>query len=119
MANPTFPTTLPQYVLESGYSETLEPQTVESQMDTGPAKVRRRFTKSIQKFSVQMLLTPAQTDTFLAFWQTTCLGGSIPFDWVHPRTRTALTMRFRNPPPTISTTGGGTANAVSFTLEAL
>ena len=47
MANPTWPASLPQYVQEGGYQETLQDQTVESNMETGPAKIRRRFTKSI------------------------------------------------------------------------
>ena len=116
---PTFPTSLPQFVMENGFSERIQDQTIESTMDTGPAKIRRRFTKSLRTFSVQMMMTPAQTATFESFWQTDCRGGSLSFDWVHPRTRVAATLRFRNPAPTISTTGSGAANIVSFTLELL
>ena len=114
---PTFPATLPQFVLENGYNETIQDQTVESEMDTGPAKIRRRFTKSLRRFSVQMMLTPAQTTTFETFWQNDCKGGSVSFDWVHPRTRAAAVMRFRNPAPQIQTMGSGAANVVSFNLE--
>lgn len=117
MPTPTFPATLPQYVQEGGFSEQIQDQTIESQMDTGPAKIRRRFTKSLRQFSLQMMLTPAQTDTFEAFWQDDCKGGSLPFVWVHPRTRVPSTMRFRLPAPQISTQGGGAANIVSFTVE--
>lgn len=116
MANPTWPASLPQYVQEGGYQETLQDQTVESNMETGPAKIRRRFTKSIRKFQISMLMTPAQATAFEAFWQDTVKGGSIPFDWVHPRTRAAATLRFRNPAPQFSTVGGTNVN-VSFNLE--
>lgn len=116
MANPTWPASLPQYVQEGGYQEQLQDQTVESQMDTGPAKIRRRFTKSIRKFQITLLMTAAQADAFETFWQDTCLGGSIPFNWVNPRTRVPATLRFRNPAPQFSTVGG--ANVLTqFNVE--
>lgn len=117
MPNPTYPNTLPQFVMEGGYSETIQDQTIESQMDTGPAKIRRRFTKSLRRFNIQLMMTPAQTATFESFWQNDCKGGSLPFDWVHPRTRAAATLRFRNPAPSIQTSGSGAANVVAFSLE--
>jgi len=103
--------------MEGAFSERIQDQTIESQMDTGPAKIRRRFTKSLRTFSIQLMMTPAQTTTFESFWQNDCKGGSIPFDWVHPRTRAAATLRFRNPAPTIQSTGSGAANVVGFSLE--
>jgi hypothetical protein len=117
MPNPTWPTTLPQYVQEGAYSETIQDQTIESQMDSGPAKIRRRFTKSIRKFSISLMMTSAQVDTFETFWQSTVKGGSLPFDWVHPRTRASATLRFRNPAPNYTVNGGGAAIIVGFTLE--
>ena len=117
MANPTWPGTLPQYVQEGAYNESIQDQTVESPMDTGPAKIRRRFTKSLRKFSISLMMTSAQVDTFETFWQTTVKGGSIPFDWVHPRTRAAATLRFRNPAPSYNVNGGGAAIIANFTVE--
>lgn len=114
---PTWPVTLPQFVQESGYREEIQDQTIESAMDTGPAKIRRRFTKSIRRFTISMQMTAAQVTTFESFWQTDCKGGSISFDWVHPRTRQAATLRFRNPAPAIQTVGAGASSVVQFTLE--
>lgn len=114
---PAWPVTLPQFVQESGYREEIQDQTIESQMDTGPAKIRRRFTRSLRKFTISMQMTAAQVTAFESFWQTDCLGGSISFDWVHPRTRAAAVMRFRNPAPTIQTIGAGASSVVQFTLE--
>lgn len=116
MANPTWPNTLPAYVVESGYQERFQDQNAESQMDTGPAKVRRRFTKAIRFIGVSMNMTTEQAAAFDTFWETTCKGGSIPFDWVHPRTRAATTFRFRNPAPTY-TPFGGINVTVNFTIE--
>lgn len=118
MPNASWPNTLPAYVQEGGYQERFQDQTIESQMDTGPAKVRRRFTKPIRFLSFQMLMTQAQVTDFETFWATTVKGGSLPFDWVHPRTRAATTFRFRNPAPSYATVGGINA-MVSFTLEVL
>lgn len=115
----SWPGTLPQYVLEGGYQETLEDQTVESQMDTGPAKVRRRFTNSVRQFKVTIQCDEAQAADFEVFYNTTCAGGSLPFDWVHPRTRVARTFRFKKPPPQVSVMGGGTIVRYSFALETM
>lgn len=112
-----WPGTLPQYVLEAGYQETLEDQTVESQMDTGPAKVRRRFTNSVRRFQVTIQCDEVQAADFEAFYLTTLAGGSLPFEWVHPRTRAIRTFRFKKPPPQVTVVGGGTAIRYTFALE--
>lgn len=117
MANPTWPTTLPSFVQEGGYTEALQDQTVESNVDAGPAKIRRRFTKSLRKFGITLQMLPAQVTIFETFWQNTVKGGSLPFDWVHPRTRVAATLRFRTPAPSYTTGGGGAYVIVSFALE--
>jgi hypothetical protein len=114
---PTWPATLPQFVLEGGYQETLEDLTVESQMDTGPAKVRRRFTTSVRKFQISIMCDEAQAAIFETFYTTTCGGGALSFDWVHPRTRVARTFRFKKPPPTVTVSGGGANVRYSFALE--
>lgn len=118
MPNATWPSTLPAFVQEGGFQERFQDQTVESQMDTGPAKIRRRFTKPIRFVGINLLMTASQASDFETFWQTTLKGGSLPFEWVHPRTRVATTFRFRSPAPTFSTTGG--INVVAqFTLEVI
>lgn len=102
---PSWPVSLPAYVLEAGYSETLEDQTLETSMDTGPVKVRRRFTTGIRPFRFTIQMTAAQAATFETFYLTTLQGGSLSFDWVHPRTRVAKVFRFRKPPPQITSRG--------------
>lgn len=115
---PSWPNTLPQFALESGYQEDTQDQTIETQMEAGPAKIRRRFTKEIRTYEIQMMMTQAQAAAFDTFWQTDCLGGSISFDWVNPRTRAATTFRFRLPAPR-RTVFGGSNVLVSFKLERL
>lgn len=116
---PAWPGTLPAYVQENGFTEIPMPVSIESEMDIGPAKIRRRFTKAPKRFQCQMMMTGAQVTTFETFWETTLLGGVLPFDWVHPRTRVAQTnnVRFRNPRYQIGTMGGGGTCVVSFIIE--
>lgn len=116
---PTWPTTLPQYVLEQGYSENVPDQTVESQVDTGPAKVRRRFTVNYRPVKATIRCEPSQVSTFETFYYTTLKGGVLSFDWVHPRTRVACVMRFRKPVPSIRPIGSGEAVDISMSLEIL
>lgn len=103
---PTWPTTLPDYVLENGYQEQFPKNTVETEMETGAPKVRRRFTKVFRKFQCTMMMTTDQASVFEVFYFNTCAGGSASFDWVHPRKRTAMTLRFTQPPPTFQPYGG-------------
>ncbi len=116
MADVTWPVSLPQFVQESGYSESLEDQTVETGMSSGPVKIRRRFTASFRPIQCTIMCTAAQAATFETFYVTTLRGGSLPFDWVNPRTQTAATFRFRKPVPQYSVFGG-TNVMISMRLE--
>lgn len=102
----TWPPSLPEYVLEQGYGEALEDQTVESTVEAGIAKVRRRFTAPVRRFAVVMQFDTSQAITFENFYLNTLQAGSLPFDWRHPRTGAALRFRFRKPVPQYSVIGG-------------
>lgn len=106
MANPVWPPTLPTYVLEQGYEENLPDNNLESQVDSGVPKIRPRYTALMQMFKYTVLMDADQSDTFEAFFNTTLATGSLPFDWVHPRTRVACTFQFRKPVPKATTQGG-------------
>jgi hypothetical protein len=110
-----WPATLPQYVLESGYQEQFPKNAVETEMESGPTKVRRRFTQVFRKFTVSMIMDEAQAAIFETFYFTTCASGTIAFDWVHPRTRAPMSLRFTGSPPSFSPFGGNYVR-VSFTL---
>lgn len=112
---PTWPGTLPQYVQSNGYSESLPDQTIESEVDAGPPKTRRRFTKAFRPMQFTIHCTGAQVTAFETFYLTDCRGGSIDFDWKNPRTQAAATFRWRNPPPAYREIGGGNW-AISFNV---
>jgi hypothetical protein len=116
MANAVWPATLPNYVLIDGYSEKLPAQKIESPMEAGRPKVRRRFSTNWRQFTVFIKMTADQGIIFESFYQNTLQGGSLPFDWVHPRKRTAATFRFRMPDPEI-TVDGGTNVIASCAME--
>jgi len=98
---PTWPATLPALVVQSGYSESLPDQAIETPTDAGPGKIRRRQTGTQRPLKCSIECTPAQVATFETFWLTTLAGGTLEFTWVHPRTQAAATLRFRKPAPTL------------------
>lgn len=112
---PAWPNTLPQYVQSAGYSEGLPQQTIESQVDAGPPKVRRRFTNAFRPLQMTIFCTTAQAGAFEDFYLDDCKGGSVDFTWKNPRTQAAATFRWRNPPPQYREIGAGNW-AVSFTV---
>lgn len=95
---PTWPAGLPAHTEIEGYQETPPTLALRSAMDAGPAKVRRRFSAGPTAWRGTMLLTQAQAETLLAFWRETLAGGALAFEWAHPRTGAAATMRFTAPP---------------------
>lgn len=113
----TWPASLPEYVLENGFSETMPEQAIESQTDGGPAKIRRRFTTNFRPLKFTIRVEPELVETFETFYFETLEGGTLPFSWVHPRTRAACNMRFRRPAPTIRPIGTGEAVDISMSVE--
>lgn len=98
MANAAWPASLPPNFLQTDYRERFADVLLRTKMDTGPDKVRRRFTAGVQSLSGSMLMTGAQLATLESFFATTLQGGALPFDWVHPRSQSAITCRFVEPP---------------------
>lgn len=92
-ASITWPSTLP-LPLQSGSSETPPKNAIRTEMDAGPAKVRRRYTAAARAFSLRYHMTAAQIGTFDTFYVTTSQGQSLAFTWNHPRTNDACEGRF-------------------------
>lgn len=93
-----WPSTLPKALRLSGLSNSLPNQTIRSQMDIGPAKVRRRTTAAIEPISGSIVLTEAQTETLDLFFLSTLKGGALSFNWTHPRKLVTVEMRMVSPP---------------------
>jgi hypothetical protein len=98
MANDVWPSTLPQKPLVDGYGEDFPENTIRTEMEVGPAKLRRRSTAAPKKITISFLMTQIQVATFETFFNTTLSSGSLPFDWAHPRTGVTESFRFMKPP---------------------
>lgn len=116
---PSWPTTLPDYLMKDALSETLPANTIRSSMEVGPAKVRRRATSAVRLISGKIKLTAAQAADLDTFYSATTQCGSIQFDWKHPRTRAAVNMRFVGPPVIVPYGAEGNRWAASLQLEVL
>jgi hypothetical protein len=112
-----WPSSLPQRVLAAGYGESVDPVLLRSTVDVGPAKLRPAYTAEVKKFQAALNLSAAQVDTLETFWTSALVFGSAPFDWLHPRTGAAASLRFRAR-PTYSALGGGYQRA-ALMLELL
>jgi len=117
MAIPAWPGALPQELLVNGYSQSFPDITIKSNVDAGPAKVRRRFTAGVEPISGTIIMTAAQLATFQTFFNTTLLGGSLRFSWTKPPAHSvACEMRFTEVP---SWTKVEDEYEVSLSLEVL
>ena len=93
-----WPGTLPAAPLIDGMQETLPDTVLRTDMDQGPAKLRRRTTAGIRILTVSYLLTHTQSDALESFYLDTLAGGALSFAYPHPRSRETVTCRFRKTP---------------------
>lgn len=89
-----WPSTLPQIPSASGYRESPGEQSIRSNVDVGPPKLRRRTTAAFDRISCQFDLNKTQADDLDTFYETTLQGGSDQWDWTHPRKLTTRQFRF-------------------------
>ena len=93
----TWPVTLPQR-LSADTSVVDDESRAITDMDSGPASVRNRFTAITQSVKGSMVLSGSQLATFLTFFRTTIRHGSLSFNWIHPFTEEVVEMRFKKKP---------------------
>jgi len=74
-----WPVTLPNKVLAEGYVISPGSQVIRSDMEVGPAKVRRQTKRRNDKVPLLLAFTPAQLTIFRAFFDdsTTGLAGGV------------------------------------------
>ena len=78
-----WPSTLPQRFLAADYSDTLPDNVIKTQMDSGPPKRRRKTTANIRIISGSMIMTTAQWNSLVTFFQDT-LNETLPFNLPEP-----------------------------------
>lgn len=84
------------------YTETWGENRLISQMDVGPAKIRRRTSAAPWQVSGELFLTIAELAVLQEFYENILLHGSLLFHWVYTPLNGLATrdlyLRFRTPP---------------------
>lgn len=94
----SWPSSLPEDLLIDGYSETLPDTTIRSNMEVGPAKVRRRISYNVTPVEGRIFVSTNQVASFTAFYNDDLGGGSLAFSMTHPRTDVMSNFRFTSSP---------------------
>ena len=111
----SWPISLQQVLNEDSFSFKGGDTVLRSDTDTGPNKVRRRFTNSIDTMSASINITSAEYTTFINFFDITLNGGVNVFQLNHPITGVLSDWRFIGS-YTISSIRGGNFK-LGFNLE--
>jgi hypothetical protein len=119
-----YPTTLPQAPLIRGFRDERGSGTVRSNMDTGLAKTRKRFTTVPRKITWPTILNGTQRLTFDTFFITTINEGNASFTIPDPVDDATITVKFFKPPAwsiinAKSTLAGDRLWSASYGLEVL
>lgn len=93
------------------------PTTIRTDMDVGPQKVRRRFTKAVDEYTASITITNDQYPIFESFYNTTLNGGVLAFEYNHPITQVPTDFKFKSDP--VYSPMGGEYWMVTFALEAM
>jgi len=101
-----WPIDLPQKLNSSGFSYVPEDNTVQSEVDMGKPKQRRRYTAKVINVTGEVTLdSQSQIDSFLYFWDTLQQDGTLPFTWNDPLTGEEKQMEFTAPYSLSNTSG--------------
>jgi len=89
----SWPATCPSAFENSGYAYGAGSGVLRSDMDAGPAKVRRRFTAVTKNHKGNILMSNAQFATWESWFENTIAFGSLSFTMPHPLTGATITAR--------------------------
>ena len=95
----SWPASLPQVPLLRGFAESQDSAVVRTETEGGPAKTRRRFTATVKRHSVPLVMSRTQKNTLQTFFDSTLGFGAEAFDWVDfDDLTTVVSYRFVDPP---------------------
>jgi len=95
---PSWPLTLPQRVQRDGLQQELQTNVLRTPMDIGPDKLRYRTKSNYRRADMVVVLTEAQLQILIGFFEDDIYNGSLPFTWNDPIFQTVETFRFLEPP---------------------
>lgn len=84
-----WPSNLPQSPQWREYSEDQQDNVIRTDMDTGLAKVRKRFTAVSRFFNIKLNLTSDEADDLIDFFDNDCNFGTTEFEWKDFRSGTS------------------------------
>ena len=79
-----WPTAIPQAPQRDGWSDSAPDNLLRSDMESGPAKVRRRGNAKPYVAQATYVMNDEEAAIFEAFALQTLAGGALAFDWWHP-----------------------------------
>ena len=83
-------------ITREGYMETPPNRIIRSDMDVGPAKIRRRSSSAVRPVTLKLFLTDDQLDVLDQFYED---NDALAFDFVIPRNGETVRARFTDAPP--------------------
>ena len=114
-----WPTSLQSLVNADTFSEKFANTLIRSDVEQGPPKVRRRFTKGIRQVTVSICIDADQYEDLEDFYDTETAGGSLQFLFNHPITGVPTYFRFVDPPDIKPLNGSGIKFTASMNWEIL
>jgi hypothetical protein len=102
-----WPSSLP--ALEAAVQESRQSSVIRTPMETGPSKVRRRFSAATRFIVGTMVLNATQRSALDSFFSTTLSEGALEFTFSDPVDDTEQSVRF-TAEPSYATIRGGSAS---------
>jgi hypothetical protein len=93
-----WPSTLPNKMQLGSFAQESELNVIRTDMDVGPAKLRRRVKTGYRVIEGDVILTQDQLLSFISFFENDVKEGSLPFTWIDPIFETVETFRFTKSP---------------------
>lgn len=118
----TWPSNIPQAFIHESFFVSPMSGVIQTEMDTGKAKRRRRFTAVTEVWSGNMVMTSTELTAFRTFFKDTIKLGSLSFNFPNQfNLAQTVEARFNNSsgdaPFTIAPDGQTLDWSVSFSLE--
>lgn len=117
VTNIDWPSSLPNRPIVSQYQEQFPHTMIESSIDVGPKNRRRRISKNIARFSCTYILDYGQIEILRQFYEETTYGGTLSFNFTHPRTGEPIVARFGTNPIRIDPIGAHQKYKVTISFE--
>jgi len=98
MAAPPWPANVPLSFLHGTYQEAMPDGRLRTEMDTGPAKLRRRTTAAPRPMAGTIHIDGTQLTILVNFWTMTTYYGTLAFTFTHPYFGNTVLARFVEAP---------------------